>query len=41
MSIVGWDTMKEAERYTRAADQKRLAESAMHMIDIATGNGST
>jgi hypothetical protein len=41
MSVFGWDTIKEAERYTRAADQQRLAESAMHMIDIADrGNGS-
>ena len=33
MAIFGWDTLKMAERYTRAADQKRLAESAMHMLD--------
>ena len=32
MSIFGWDTIKEAERYTRNADQSRLAESAMHML---------
>jgi integrase len=35
MSIFGWDTLKEAERYTRAADQARLAEDAMHLLEIA------
>jgi integrase len=33
MSIFGWRTLKMAEHYTRAADQQRLAESAMHMLD--------
>src|SRR5215470_13680017 len=33
MAIFGWDTLKQAEVYTRAADQKRLAESAMHLLD--------
>jgi hypothetical protein len=33
MAIFGWDTLKMAEQYTRAADQKRLAEAAMHMLD--------
>jgi integrase len=32
MSIFGWDTLKMAERYTRGADQRRLAEAAMHML---------
>ena len=32
MAIFGWETLKEAERYTRAADQLRLAEAAMHML---------
>lgn len=41
MSIFGWDTTKEAERYTRTADQQRLAESAMHMTEISErSNGS-
>jgi hypothetical protein len=31
--MFGWETLKEAERYTRAADQVRLAESAMHLIE--------
>ena len=33
MAIFGWDTLKEAERYTRGADQLRLAEAAMHMLE--------
>ena len=33
MAIFGWDTLKMAEGYTRAADQKRLAERAMHMLE--------
>ena len=33
MAIFGWDTIKEAEKYTAKADQQRLAESAMHMLD--------
>jgi integrase len=33
MSIFGWATIKEAERYTRGADQRRLAEAAMHMLE--------
>jgi integrase len=32
MAIFGWDTLKQAEIYTRAADQKRLAESGMHLL---------
>jgi integrase len=34
MAIFGWETLKMAEKYTRAADQKRLAEAAMHMLDM-------
>ncbi|WP_420967085.1 tyrosine-type recombinase/integrase [Bradyrhizobium sp. B120] len=33
MAIFGWDTLKEAERYTRQADQQRLADGAMHLIE--------
>ena len=29
MAISGWLTLKEAERYTRAVDQKKLAARAM------------
>jgi integrase len=40
MAIFGWDTLKEAERYTRAADQKLLAEAAMHMLETPEQNGT-
>jgi integrase len=33
MAIFGWDTLKMAENYTRAANQARLAETAMHMLE--------
>jgi hypothetical protein len=33
MAIFGWDTLKMAEECTRAADQWRLADHAMHMIE--------
>ncbi len=33
MAIFGWDSIKMAEHYTQAADQERLAESAMHLLD--------
>ena len=33
MAIFGWDSIKMAELYTQAADQERLAESAMHLLD--------
>ncbi len=32
MSIFGWLTLKEAERYTKAAERKRLAEGAIHLL---------
>jgi hypothetical protein len=31
MAIYGWRTIKEAQRYTRAARQKVLAGSGMHL----------
>ena len=33
MAIFGWDTIKQAEQYTRKADQIKLAEAAMHLLD--------
>jgi integrase len=33
MAIFGWADIKMAEVYTRAADQERLAESAIHLLD--------
>jgi integrase len=38
MAIFGWDTLKEAERYTRNADQLHLAESAMHLLETPEQN---
>ncbi len=32
MKIFGWSTLKQAEHYTRSADQKRLAAGGMHLI---------
>jgi integrase len=40
MAIFGWDTLKMAEAYTRAADQERLAESAMHMLEVQEQNST-
>ena len=34
MAIFGWDTIKEAEKYTAKVGQRRLAESAMHPLDV-------
>ena len=33
MSIFGWMTLKEAERYTRAVEQKKMAAKAMPMLE--------
>lgn len=38
MAIFGWDTIKEAERYTKAADRRRLAGEAMHLLQPAEEN---
>jgi integrase len=32
MAIFGWRTLKEAERYTKAAEQKRIASKAMRLL---------
>jgi integrase len=40
MAIFGWDTLKMAEMYTRAADQQRLAEAAMHMLETSEQNST-
>jgi hypothetical protein len=41
MAIFGRDTLKEAERYTRNADQVHLAEAAMHLLETGTKHGPT
>ena len=33
MSIFGWSSLQMAEHYTRSADQVRLADAAMHLLD--------
>lgn len=33
MAVFGWSSLKMAELYARGADQKRLAEDAMHMLE--------
>jgi integrase len=33
MAIFGWSTLKMPELYTRSADQKKLADSAMHLLE--------
>jgi hypothetical protein len=33
MAIFGWDSIKQAEIYTRAAEQGRMAADAMHLIE--------
>jgi integrase len=40
MAIFDWDTLKMAEAYTRAADQQRLAEAAMHMLESTEQNST-
>jgi len=32
MAIFEWDTIKQAEHYTRKADQTKLAQDAMHLL---------
>jgi integrase len=39
MAWFGWSTLKEAERYTRAADRKRLTQSAGRMLRAGTSSG--
>ena len=34
MAIFGWDSIRMAEQYTRRADQQRLADDAMHLLEI-------
>ena len=40
MAIFGWGTLRMAEAYTRAADQERLAEAAMHMLEAPEQNST-
>jgi len=38
MAWFGWKSLKKAERYTRAADQKKLAASVVQLIGTKPGN---
>jgi hypothetical protein len=38
MAIFDWSTLKMPELYTRAADQKKLAAGAMHLIESREQN---
>jgi integrase len=40
MAIFGWSNLKMAEVYTRAADQERLAEAAMHLLETPEQNST-
>ena len=33
MAIYGWNSPKQAARYTEAANRKKLAADAMHLLD--------
>jgi hypothetical protein len=37
MAMFGWDSIKQAEHYTRKASQQRLATGAMHPLTRADG----
>jgi integrase len=39
MAIFGWDSIRMAEEYTRRADQQRLAQDAMHLIEARDVKG--
>jgi len=32
MAMFGWDSIKQAEHYTRKASQQKLATGAMHLL---------
>ena len=40
LAIFGWETLKMAEVYTRAADQERLAEAGMHLLESQEQNST-
>ncbi|MEP0068942.1 hypothetical protein [Pyruvatibacter sp.] len=39
MAIYGWLTSKEAQRYTRATNRKRMADTAMGFLEGKEGPG--
>jgi len=38
MAMFGWDSVKQAEIYTRKANKTRLAKAAMHLLSASTEN---
>ena len=41
MAIFGWETVKQAEHYTRRANRKRLAGDAMHLLVAGSDRAET
>lgn len=41
MALYGWDSIKEAERYTRKANRRRLARGAIHLVQPAGNENGT
>ena len=39
MAWGGWETLKEVQRYTKAANRKRLAQSGLQKIETRTTSG--
>jgi integrase len=39
MAWGGWETLKEVQRYTKAANRKRLAQSVLEKLERGTTNG--
>jgi hypothetical protein len=37
MAVFDWDSIRQAENYTRTADQVWLAAEAMHFLDSTPG----
>ena len=37
-TILGHESLKEVERYTKAADQRKLAVAAMHRLEVQDAN---
>jgi hypothetical protein len=41
MAIFGWRTLKEAERYTKAVQQKKVAAGAMKSLVAGRSNSGS
>lgn len=40
MAVYGWETLRQAEVYTKAADRARLAKETMHLVVPRESNSS-